>query len=61
MQQLSISKRDEYTIKIGLRLIQNLCHQPSFLGPGLPQELSMESTDSPDKQIVKLMVSQEDV
>jgi hypothetical protein len=52
MQQLLISKRDEHTIKIGLRCIQSLCHQPSFLGPDLPQELSMESTDSPDKQIV---------
>jgi hypothetical protein len=60
MQQLLISKRDEYTIKIGLRHIQNLCHQPSFLG-WLPQELLMELTDSPDKQIVELMVSQEDV
>jgi hypothetical protein len=45
-------KRDEYTIKIGLKLIQNLCHQPSFLGPDLPQELKMETTDSHDKQIV---------
>ena len=61
MQQLSISKRDNYTIKIGLRRIQNLCHQPSFLGPDLPQELLMESTDSPGKQIVGAMVSQEDV
>jgi hypothetical protein len=43
---------DDYTIKIGLRRIQNLRHQPSFLGPDLPQELKMETTDSPDKQIV---------
>ncbi len=49
MQQLSISNWDDYTIKIGLRHIQNLCHQSSFLRP---QELTMESTDSPDKQIV---------
>jgi hypothetical protein len=41
-----------YTIKIGLRRIQNLCHQSSFLGPDLSQELTMETTDSPDKQIV---------
>ncbi len=41
-----------YTIKIGSRHIQNLCHQPSFLGPVQPQELTMETTDSPDKQIV---------
>jgi hypothetical protein len=41
-----------YTIKIGLRCIQNLCHLPSFLGPDRPQELTMETTDSPDKQIV---------
>ncbi len=61
MQQLLISKKDEYIIKIGLRCIQNLCHQPSFLGPDLPQELLMESTDSPGKQIVGAMVSQEDV
>jgi hypothetical protein len=45
-------KRGKYTIKIGLRCIQNLCHQPSFLGPDLPQELKMETTDSHDKQIV---------
>ncbi len=51
MQQLLISKRDKYTIKIGSRRIQNLYHQPSFLRPDLPQELSMKSTDSPDKQI----------
>jgi hypothetical protein len=37
---------------IGLRRIQNLCHQPSFLGPDLPQELKMETTVSHDKQIV---------
>ncbi len=41
-----------YTIKIGLRCIHHLCHQPSFLGPDLPQELTIETTDSPDKQIV---------
>jgi hypothetical protein len=41
-----------YTSNIGLRHIQNLCHQPSLLGPDLPQELTMETTDSPDKQIV---------
>jgi hypothetical protein len=52
MQQLSISNWDNYTIKIGLRCIQNLCHQFSFLGPVQPQELTMETTDSPDKQIV---------
>jgi hypothetical protein len=52
MQQLSISNWDDYTIKIGLRHIQNLCHQSSFLGPVQPQELTMETTDSPDKQIV---------
>ena len=52
MQQLLISNWDDYTIKIGLRRIQNLCHQPSFLGPVQPQELTMETTDSPDKQIV---------
>ncbi len=40
------------TIKIGLRRIQNLCHQPSFLGPVQPQESMMETTYSPDKQIV---------
>ncbi len=45
-------KRDKYTIKIGLRRIQSLCHQHSFLRPDLLQELSMESTDSPGKQIV---------
>ncbi len=38
------------TIKIGLRRIQNLCHQSSLLGPVQPQELTMEATDSPDKQ-----------
>ena len=43
---------DDYTIKIGLRRIHNLCHQPSFLGPDLPQELKMETTGSHDKQIV---------
>ncbi len=52
MQQLSISNWDNYTIKIRLRCIQNLCHQSSFLGPVQPQELTMETTDSPDKQIV---------
>jgi hypothetical protein len=41
-----------YTIKIGLRRIQNLCHLPSFLGPDLPQELTIETTDSLDKHIV---------
>ncbi len=41
-----------YTIKIGLRCIRNLCHQSSFLGPVQSQELTMEITDSPDKQIV---------
>jgi hypothetical protein len=41
-----------YTIKIGLRCIQNLYHQSSFLGPIQPQELTIETTDSPDKQIV---------
>jgi hypothetical protein len=51
MQQLLISKSDEYTIKIKLRCIQNLCHQSSFLGLVQPQELTMESTDSPVKQI----------
>jgi hypothetical protein len=45
-------KRDKYTIKIGLQCIQNLCPQPSFLGPDLQQELKMETTDSHDKQIV---------
>ena len=50
-----------YIIKIGLRCTQNLCHQPSFLGPDLPQELTMETTDSPDKQSLELMESQEDV
>jgi hypothetical protein len=53
MQQLSISNWDDYTIKIGLRRIQNLCHQPSFLGPDLPQELKIKTTDSPDKQIAR--------
>jgi hypothetical protein len=53
MQQLSISNWDDYTIKIGLRCVQNLCHQSSFLGPVQPQELTMETTDSPDKQIVR--------
>ncbi len=38
-----------YTIKIGLRCIQNPCHHPFFLGPNLPQEITMEATDSPDK------------
>jgi hypothetical protein len=38
--------------KIGLKRIQNLCHLPSFLEPDLPQELTMETTDSPDKKIV---------
>ena len=52
MQQPLISIRGYYTIKIGFRRIQNLCHLPSFLGPDLPQELMMETTDSPDKQIV---------
>jgi hypothetical protein len=52
MQQPLISNWDNYTIKIGLRRIQNLCHQSSFLGPVQPQELKMEKTDSPDKQIV---------
>jgi hypothetical protein len=52
MQQLLISKWDDYTIKIGLRRIQNLCHQLSFLRPVQPQKLTMESTDSPDKQTV---------
>jgi hypothetical protein len=41
-----------FTIKIGSRCIQNLCHHPSFLGPVQPQELMMETIDSPDKQIV---------
>ncbi len=50
-----------YIIKIGLRRIQNLCHQPSSLGPDFPQELTMETTDSPDKQLLELMESQEDV
>jgi hypothetical protein len=53
MQQLLISNWDDYIIKIGLRHIQNLCHQSSFLGPVQPQELTMETTDSPDKQIVR--------
>ncbi len=52
MHQLLILNWDDYTIKIGLRCIQNLCHQPSFLGPLQPQELTMETTDSTDKQIV---------
>jgi hypothetical protein len=52
MQQLLISNWDDYTIKIGLRRIQNLCYQSSFLGPVQPQELTMETTDFPDKQIV---------
>jgi hypothetical protein len=52
IQQPLISIWGYYTIKIGLRHIQNLCHQPSFLGADLPQELTMETTDSPDKQIV---------
>ena len=42
-----------FTIKIGLRRIQNLCHHPSFLGPVQTQELTMETTDSPDKQLVR--------
>jgi hypothetical protein len=41
-----------WTTATGLRRIQNLCHHPSFLGPVLPQELTMETADSPDKQIV---------
>jgi hypothetical protein len=41
-----------YTIKIGLRFIQNQCHHPFFLGPAHPQELTIETADSPDKQIV---------
>jgi hypothetical protein len=61
MQQLSISNWDDYTIKIGLRRIQHLCHQSSFLGPVQSQELTMETTDSPDKKMSELMVSQEDV
>jgi hypothetical protein len=52
MHQLSISNWDNYTIKIGLGRIQNLCHQSFFLGQVQPQELMMETTDSPDKQIV---------
>jgi hypothetical protein len=52
MQQLTILNWDYYTIKIGLRRIQNLCHQSFVLGPVQPQELTMETTDSPDKQIV---------
>jgi hypothetical protein len=52
MQQLLISNWDDYTIKNGLRRIQNLCHQSSFLGPVQPQKFTMETTDSPDKQIV---------
>jgi hypothetical protein len=52
MQQLLISNWDDYTIKIGLRHTQNLCRQSSFLGPVQPQDLMMETTDSPDKQIV---------
>ncbi len=51
MQQLLISNWDDYTIKIGLRCIQNLCHQSSSLGLVQPQELTMETTDFPDKQI----------
>jgi hypothetical protein len=42
-----------YTIRIGLRCIQNLCHQPPLLGLDLPQELKMETTDSPGKQIIR--------
>jgi hypothetical protein len=52
MQQLLSSNWDDYTIKIGLRCIQNMCHQSFFLGPVQPQELTMETTDSLDKQIV---------
>jgi hypothetical protein len=52
MHQPLISNWDNYTIKIGLRRIQNLCHQSSFLGLVQPQELMMETTDYPDKQIV---------
>jgi hypothetical protein len=61
MQQPLISILGYYTIKIGLICIQNLCHLPSFLGPDLPQELTMETTDSPDKQLLELMESLEDV
>ena len=32
-----------------------------LLGPVQPQELTMETTDSPDKQLLELMESQEDV
>ncbi len=38
-------------------------HLPStsFLGPVQPQELMMETTDSPDNKLLELMESQEDV
>ncbi len=53
MQQPLTSIWGYYTIKVRLRRIQNLCHQPSFLGPDISHKnLTMETTDSPDKQFV---------
>jgi hypothetical protein len=49
MQQHLISKANYHLI--GSRCIQSLYHHP-FLELDLPQELTMEMTDSPDDYIV---------
>jgi hypothetical protein len=50
MQQYLISKANDHYI--GFRHIQSLYHHP-FLGLDLPQELTMEMTDSPDNHIAR--------